>query len=258
MAGDWIKVGKDLSDKPEVRRMARALGLSRYDIVGRLVAIWSWADTHSFSGSGMGITEEDIDDIADLNGFAVALRQVGWLQGRAAALEFPHFDRHNGQTAKRRAMDSSRKASEYRERSKCGANAENSPHEKRKKCGTEKRREEKEKHTTPILTDESSMQKEKPRCPEETGQIVRQRPKDAAEVREYMGGQVVRPPDDDGLSYCSAKFFDELEAVGWRNKNGIPLADWRPLARQYAASWARNEQASKQKKPNRRDALWTD
>ena len=79
MAGDWIKVEKELHDKPEVRRMARALRLSRFDIVGRLVSVWSWADSHSFTGSGMDISEEDIDDIADLVGFADALRQVGWL-----------------------------------------------------------------------------------------------------------------------------------------------------------------------------------
>ena len=66
MAGDWIKVEKELNDKPEVRRMARALHLSRFDIVGRLVSVWSWADTHSFTGSGMDISEEDIDDIAIL------------------------------------------------------------------------------------------------------------------------------------------------------------------------------------------------
>lgn len=109
MAGDWIKVEKELNDKPEVRRMARALHLSRFDIVGRLVSVWSWADTHSFTGSGMDISEEDIDDIADLNGFADALRQVGWLKGRAASLEFPNFGRHNGQSAKRRAMEAERK-----------------------------------------------------------------------------------------------------------------------------------------------------
>ena len=106
MAGDWIKVEKELHDKPEVRRMARALRLSRFDIVGRLVSVWSWADSHSFTGSGMDISEEDIDDIADLIGFADALRQVGWLKGRAASLEFPNFGRHNGQSAQWKQKES--------------------------------------------------------------------------------------------------------------------------------------------------------
>lgn len=109
MAGDWIKMEKGLPDKPEVRRLSRALGMSRYDVVGRLHAVWSWADTHSFSGSNMDISEEDIDDIADFDGFAAALRQVGWLRGRAAALEFPNFGRHNGQTAKSRALEALKK-----------------------------------------------------------------------------------------------------------------------------------------------------
>jgi hypothetical protein len=152
MASDWIKMEKSLQDKPEVRRLARVLSVTRWDIIGRLLAVWSWADTHSISGENMDISEADIDDLADLSGFAVALRQVGWLQGRDAALQFPNFDRHNGQTAKRRALDSFR---QNRNRSKpppdcvsvtnvtleCG-------HERDKSVTREeKRREDKEIHT---------------------------------------------------------------------------------------------------------------
>jgi hypothetical protein len=33
---------------------------------------------------------------------------VGWLEGRDGDLSFPHFDRHNGQTAKKRALTKNR------------------------------------------------------------------------------------------------------------------------------------------------------
>jgi hypothetical protein len=36
------------------------------------------------------------------------MRKVGWLEGREGALSFPHFDRHNGQTAKKRALTKNR------------------------------------------------------------------------------------------------------------------------------------------------------
>lgn len=145
MAGDWIKVEKELNDKPEVRRIARALRLSRFDIVGRLVSVWSWADSHSFTGSGMDISEDDIDDIADLSGFADALRQVGWLKGRAASLEFPNFGRHNGQSAKRRAMEAERKRLN---RLDCDDNADKRPQKKRTRSGqdADQRREEKKEN----------------------------------------------------------------------------------------------------------------
>lgn len=254
MAGDWIKVEKKLNDKPEVRRMARALHLSRFDIVGRLVSVWSWADSHSFTGSGMDISEEDIDDIADLNGFADALRQVGWLKGRAASLEFPNFGRHNGQSAKRRAMESERKRLE---RMGCDDNADKRPHRKRTKCGqnADQRREEKIDATTTTTT----------------GREVRQFPQDVSEVDRFMAAQALHPIGDE-LTRCAERFFDEQSAVGWRNKHGIPLADWRPLARQYAATWARNNVADaglkpshaagfppkSTFKPSRRDDLWKD
>lgn len=48
-----------------------------------------------------------------------------------------------------------------------------------------------------------------------------------------MAAQVLHPLGDE-LTRCAERFFNEQSAVGWRNKHGIPLADWRPLARQYA------------------------
>ena len=55
-----------------------------------------------------GVTNSFIDRYTHCVGFADALRKVGWLSGRDAAIEFPNFNRHNGQTAKTRALTKGR------------------------------------------------------------------------------------------------------------------------------------------------------
>lgn len=248
MAGDWIKMEKSLGDKPEVRRLARALGVSRYDVIGRLHAVWAWADTHSLSGSGMDISEEDIDDIADINGFAEVLRQVGWLKGRAAALEFPNFDRHNGQTAKSRAMDSRKKClqrkSTQRDKMQCvigteqGRGRDICPGSTGTTQGLEKRREEID------------------RIGDKAREEVNQFPADSSEVERFIAAQTVRPPTVESVSDCAAAFFDAFEARGWRDSKGVLLHNWRPAARSYARTWARNATQSNtttNHKPKKKD-----
>lgn len=107
--------------------------------------------------------------------------------------------------------------------------------------------------------------------PTTTGREVCQFPQDVSEIDRFMAAQVLHPLGDE-LTRCAERFFNEQAAVGWKNKHGIPLADWRPLARQYAATWARNNAAEaglkpanaagttpkSTPKPSRRDELWTD
>lgn len=217
MAGDWIKVEKELHDKPEVRRIARALRLSRFDIVGRLVSVWSWADTHSFTGTDMGITEDDIDDIADLPGFADALRQVGWLKGRTASLEFPNFGRHNGQTAKRRAMEAERKRLD---RMSYDDNADKRPHKKRTKCGQNADQRREEKNLTPLTP---------PPC---TVEEVEAHLRTAA-----FSGRVRLLPDQ--IPDCALAYWGSRDAVNW-TRNGIPITKWQSDAVCFAVSYAQN------------------
>lgn len=217
MAGDWIKVEKELNDKPEVRRMARALHLSRFDIVGRLVSVWSWADSHSFTGSGMDISEEDIDDIADLNGFADALRQVGWLKGRAASLEFPNFGRHNGQSAKRRAMESERKRLG---RMGYDNNADKRPHKKRTECGQNADQRREEKNLSPSLPPPCSV--------EEVTAHLR---------TAVFSGRVRLSPEQ--IQDCATAYWGSRDAVNW-TRNGIPVTKWQSDAVSFATSYAVN------------------
>ena len=105
MAGDWIKMETCLARKPEVASgLTAALGLDEFAVIGRLFALWAWADEQSVDGNAVRVTEPFLDRLTNCPGFAVALRQVGWLAGRDGLLEFPNFGRHNGQTAKSRAL----------------------------------------------------------------------------------------------------------------------------------------------------------
>ncbi len=117
MAGDWIKMRTNLDTNPHVLALSLALGLPEIHIVGALWKVWSWADCHSLDGNALGVTEVTLDRFTSVPGFAVALRKVGWLEGRDGALTFPRFAEHNGQTAKTRAETAQRVAKHRNARS---------------------------------------------------------------------------------------------------------------------------------------------
>ena len=66
------------------------------------------------------------------------------------------------------------------------------------------------------------------------------RPANAEEVRRYMAAQVKRPSDEQ-LAACAEKFFNKMDAIGWKTNKGLPVDNWRGAARQYASDWQSNE-----------------
>lgn len=141
MAGDWIKMRSNLATDPDVIDIAARVSMDEYGVVGRLQALWSWADQHSHDGTLPRATSAFVDRLTACPGFAEALRQVGWLEGRDSALRLPNWDRHNGNTAKARASETQRKQRQRdTTRDKCPAPC---PDETGTTPGPEKRREEK-------------------------------------------------------------------------------------------------------------------
>ena len=108
MAGDWIKMRVNLDTDPRILSLACILGKEELHVVGMLWKIWSWADGHSLDGNALSVTSVTLDRFVNCPGFADALRNVGWLEGRDSALTFPRFAEHNGQTAKQRALTAKR------------------------------------------------------------------------------------------------------------------------------------------------------
>jgi len=109
MAGDWIKMRSNLRDDPRVVALARTLEEDRHTVVGRLHAFWSWADQHSSDGTLSRCDRDWVDEYVSRRGFGSALVSVGWLEERDDGLAIPEFEKHNGDSAKARAMASQRK-----------------------------------------------------------------------------------------------------------------------------------------------------
>jgi uncharacterized phage protein (TIGR02220 family) len=110
MAGDWIKVEHITPDKPEVYDIAAALKLDPDAVFGKLMRFWVWADQQFIAGKPARIADLAVDSLTRKKGFAAAMRNVGWLGEEGTEAEIPNFDRHNGETAKERAMGNRRVA----------------------------------------------------------------------------------------------------------------------------------------------------
>tara|TARA_Y100000310_G_scaffold261327_1_gene270620 strand:- start:2923 stop:3696 length:774 start_codon:yes stop_codon:yes gene_type:complete len=109
MAGDWIKMRTDLWTDPRIVRIACGQDADLCAVIGAIYRLWSLADTHSEDGTLTGYTPEWLDQEVGIPGFAQQLADVGWLTISDKSLSIPNFDEHNGQSAKRRAKDTSRK-----------------------------------------------------------------------------------------------------------------------------------------------------
>jgi hypothetical protein len=134
MAGDWIKFDCTTPDKPEVVAMATFLKIDQDAVVGKCLRLWVWANQQSVDGNALNVTDSFIDRLTYCPGFSLALRHVGWLDGRDSRLSIPNFDRHNGQPAKTRALTKDR-VGKTRNASECNADTVTKPL-------PEKRREE--------------------------------------------------------------------------------------------------------------------
>ena len=105
MADFWIKVEKSTPDKPEIFEIANELDLCPDSVLGKLIRVWVWMDSNSESGHIKSVTAFLIDRVSGHKGFAEAMKKYGWLNDDY----IPNFDRHMGESAKKRAKDSERK-----------------------------------------------------------------------------------------------------------------------------------------------------
>jgi len=143
MAGDWIKMRTDLAEDPAVIGIAGALDLDEDTVVGKLHRFWSWADRQTVDGNAPSVTHAWLDRYSGVTGFAAALVSVGWLEGSAGGgVRIPNFDRHNGKTAKQRALTALR-AAKHKVKSNAPSVTSSVTKSLPEKRREEKRREEK-------------------------------------------------------------------------------------------------------------------
>lgn len=119
MAGDWLKVEHATLDKPEIFQMAEELNMDSELVFAKLVRVWIWFDQHSTDGNAPVTLRALLDRKAGVTDFAKAMQEVGWLEeievDGKKMLHLPNFDRHVGQSAKKRAL-TSRRQSKFKEK----------------------------------------------------------------------------------------------------------------------------------------------
>ena len=122
MAGEWLKFDASTPEKPEVFAITADMGWDDPDLtVGKLMRVWRWFDQHTIDGNAANVTLPLLDRVSGAAGFAEAMCNVGWLLADEYGLSLPHFDRHNGKTAKDRALTAKRVANH---KAKGGTNEE--------------------------------------------------------------------------------------------------------------------------------------
>lgn len=119
--GYWIRIDADTLRKGTVRTMARTLGVSRHEVVGRLLAVWAQAEeVHGDRPEPRGDlvipgwTGGDIDDEAGLAGFAEAMAAVGYLRIDEGGVTLPDYHWETAKERRLRAADRAKKARERR------------------------------------------------------------------------------------------------------------------------------------------------
>ena len=106
----WIKFETATSEKPEVWAIATRLGIDADAVVGKLLRVWAWFDTQTVEGNAPSVTKALLDSKVSVSGFCQAMIEVGWMIEEDGRISLPNFDRHNGKTAKNRALTSKRVA----------------------------------------------------------------------------------------------------------------------------------------------------
>lgn len=172
MAGDWLKFEANTPEKVEVLAITVEMGWEDPDLtVGKLLRVWRWFDQHTVEGNAVGVTTALLDRIIGVTGFAKAMVNVGWLIVADDGISLPNFGRHNGKTAKDRALTAKRVASH---KVSVKANAESNGESVTEALPREeKRREDKNNTSTNVevvasQADDQSSQRPKltkPQCP---------------------------------------------------------------------------------------------
>jgi hypothetical protein len=142
MAGDWIKVEHATLDKPELGIASELLGISDGDAFLLFLRYWVWLDQNldeSRCGLVPFVSRKSLDRKFKCPGFASILERIGWasFDDEQQILTVANWERHNGKSAKSRALEQRKKADQRARLSRSCPDPVPQP------AGPEKRREEK-------------------------------------------------------------------------------------------------------------------
>lgn len=90
--------------------MAGALSIDPDAVVGKLLRVWAWFDEHTEDGNAPSVTKTLLDRQVGVAGFCDVMISAGWMTEMNSTITLPNFTRHNGKTAKNRALTAKRVA----------------------------------------------------------------------------------------------------------------------------------------------------
>jgi hypothetical protein len=103
----------NLWDDPRVARLCDLTDQPEAMVIGGLYWLWSMADQHTEDGFLDGLTLRQVDRKTGIKGFGDALIAAGWLESDGESLRIPHFEEHNGSSAKKR-IQTARRVAEHK------------------------------------------------------------------------------------------------------------------------------------------------
>ena len=104
----WLKVGVDTPYKTAIRNVAKDCGCTRGDAFLAWFDLYAWLDEQTADGR-LETDHAELDRKAGLAGCAASLERSGWLTFQGDECIITNWGEHNGQCAKRRALDARRK-----------------------------------------------------------------------------------------------------------------------------------------------------
>lgn len=215
----WIKVETTTPRKPEIFQLSEILGVSPREAFGLCFDFWAWIDEISIDGSNaVGVTKALLDRYLGVTGAADALEKTGWLRVISGGISIPNGQRHNGETAKHRAVAAKRQLRFKHENSNSNAGSVT-------------------KVTQEALPREDKIREEKNI---NTPNAIALSP--LSEKRQDKKFQ--RPTLSEVTEYCQSRknqvdpqrFLDFYESKGWK-VGDQPMRDWQAAVR----TWERRD-----------------
>jgi hypothetical protein len=109
MAFEWIKMRTNLWMDHRINVISVRIKEKPATIIGGLYCLWSIADTFSSDGLLPDYDCETFNIQSGIDGFAEELIRIGWLEQTEYGLSVLEFEKHNGESTKKRFQETLKK-----------------------------------------------------------------------------------------------------------------------------------------------------
>lgn len=241
---DWIKVRHALVRSAKIRLMAKAMNLNmkgkQLIALGLAVKWLCWIDEQTEDGK-THLLPGELDEEMGWEGLASALISIGWAaqdeEGRVVALE---FDKHSGETAKKRTESARRKGLQRAREEAMGQMSHSMSHSMSQKSVTESVTRIEEKR---IEEDKPYSERHTEYTPDTSGEPpegARGVPtiEDVMTVMNALPREILKGVK---LRECAEKWLDTMRSAGWRDTKNRIVHDWTANARNWVRNYAEIE-----------------